>query len=224
MNITLIVFLAILFASVGLAIVSRRGLVRSNLQDVMVANRTMGGFLVFFITAGEVYGIGTMIGLPGAIYSKGASEALWFLGYILLGYPVGYFITPLIWRIGKIASASTLSDLVTWRFNSATLGLILSILSVLLMLPFTMMQFAGMGIIVQYLGINLDKTTAVILAAAIGFIYLVVAGIRAPAWVSILKDTLMLAAIVIGGVIAVKMYRAGCRNCLRLPHGNSQVT
>ena len=103
----LFTFLILILVSVGLAILSRRGLLATDIHQILVASRKFGGFLLFFVTVGEIYGIGTMIGVPGAVYSKGSSYVIWFLGYILLAYPVGYFMNPRIWRIGKIGNTST---------------------------------------------------------------------------------------------------------------------
>ena len=43
-----------------------------------------------------------MIGFPSGIYANGASYGIWFLGYILLAYSLGYFLAPLVWRAAKI--------------------------------------------------------------------------------------------------------------------------
>ena len=105
---TALVFVALMAFSVVLAFMAKRGVIADSMDDVMVAGRSFGAFMVFFVTVGETYGIGTMIGVPGAIYSKGVSYSLWFLGYILLGFVVGYFMNPAIWRMGKISGAMTM--------------------------------------------------------------------------------------------------------------------
>lgn len=200
--ISLIVFSIIMLFSVFLAILSRRGIVSNNMNDIMVANRSFGSFLIFFVSVGEIYSIGTMIGVPGSIFSKGSSYAIWFLGYILLGYPVGYFLNPALWRAGKAANAVTTADLFGWRFNSKGLEVIVALVGVFFLLPWGQLQFAGLGVIFKYLGTNISFSAGVILAAIIAFLYILIAGIKAPAWVSIMKDILMIFAILIGGIVA----------------------
>jgi SSS family solute:Na+ symporter len=85
----LFTFVILILLSVGLALLSRRGIIASDINQILVGSRKFGAFLFFFVTVGEIYGIGTMIGVPGAVYSRGSSYVLWFLGYILLAYPVG---------------------------------------------------------------------------------------------------------------------------------------
>ncbi len=199
----LFTFLILILVSVGLAILSRRGLLATDIHQILVASRKFGGFLLFFVTVGEIYGIGTMIGVPGAVYSKGSSYILWFLGYILLAYPVGYFLNPRIWRIGKIGNTSTASDFFEWRFESKWLGFLVACFSLLFLLPWAQIQFAGLSIIVRYLGVQINPIAAVIIASIVAFTYVGLSGIKGSAYVAILKDILMVVAIAIGGITAV---------------------
>src|SRR5258708_29931348 len=89
---TTAVFLGFIALSLYLAIRSRTGKGAQSVHDFFVASRQFGAFLVFFLAAGEIYSIGTMVGFPGGIYAKGPTYGVWFLGYILLAYPLGYFL------------------------------------------------------------------------------------------------------------------------------------
>ena len=59
-----------------------------------------------------------MVGFPGGIYAKGPTYGVWFLGYILLAYPIGYFVGPKIWEAGKRHNAITLPDLFKGHYRS----------------------------------------------------------------------------------------------------------
>ena len=61
---TALVFIALMAFSVVLAFMAKRGVIANSMDDVMVAGRSFGAFMVFFVTVGETYGIGTMIGVP----------------------------------------------------------------------------------------------------------------------------------------------------------------
>src|ERR671938_1899601 len=106
-----VVFGAIIIISLIVAFLASRGRDVLQIEEYLVGGRSFSGFLLFFLAVGEIYSIGTMVGLPGGIYAEGASYGIWFLGYILLAYPIGYFLAPLIWRAGKKYNAMTLSDL-----------------------------------------------------------------------------------------------------------------
>ena len=199
----LFTFLILILLSVGLALLSRRGIIASDINQILVASRKFGAFLFFFVTVGEIYGIGTMIGVPGAVYSHGSSYIIWFIGYILLAYPVGYFLNPRVWRVGKVGDASTTGDFFEWRFASKWLGFLVAFLSIMFLLPWAQMQFAGLSIIIRYLGVPINTIAAVIIASFIAFTYVGLSGIKGSAYVAILKDFLMIAAILVGGITAV---------------------
>lgn len=104
---TLATFALIMAVALGLGIASRRGVKKVDMEDYLVAGRSFGAILLFVLAVGEVYSIGTMVGFPGGIYARGASYGIWFMGYILLAYPIGYFLLPLMWRAGKRYGATT---------------------------------------------------------------------------------------------------------------------
>jgi SSS family solute:Na+ symporter len=212
---SLFVFLSLILLSVVLAILAKRGVIANSISDILVASRGFSAFLLFFVTVGEIYGIGTLIGVPGAVYSKGSSYLIWFIGYILLAYPVGYMLNPRIWRIGKMSGSVTIGDFFGWRFESKWLAFMIAVFSIIFLLPWAQMQFAGLSIIIRYLGVEINNSLAVIVASVIAFTYVGLSGIRGSAYVAILKDILMVLAIIIGGIVAVVHMPGGLEGIYR---------
>lgn len=197
------IFALILIASLVIAILSKRGAVSSDMGDVMTAGGSFGAFLVFFISVGEIYSIGTMIGTPGSIYANGATYGLWFICYILLAYCVGYFMNPAIWRMGQLSGATSIGDVIGWRYNSKALQVIVAIVAIIFLTPWIQNQFSGMAILFEYLNIGVSFIAAVVIATVLAFVYIAVAGIRAPAWVSVMKDILLVCSIIVVGIAAI---------------------
>ena len=196
------VFLALILLSLVTAFAAMRGHNMHDLKEYLVASRQFGGFLLFFLGVGEIYSIGTMIGFPGGIYAKGPTYGVWFLGYILLAYPVGYFLNPLIWRAGQIYNAMTLPDLFKGHFGSRALELTVTITAILFMVPWGQLQFTGLIVALHGLGWNLNPLALSLIAAVLAFAYIAASGIRAPAMVSIIKDVLLVLALVATGIAA----------------------
>ena len=196
------VFIAIILFSLIVAFSAMRGHNTSDLKEYLVASRQFGGPLLFFLAVGEIYSIGTMIGFPGGIYAKGPTYGIWFLGYILLGYPLGYFLNPLIWRAGQLYNALTLPDLFKGHFNSRALELTVTITAIIFMIPWGQLQFTGLIVALHGLGWNLNPLALSLIAAVLAFAYIAASGIRAPAMVSIIKDLLLVLALVVTGVAA----------------------
>jgi solute:Na+ symporter, SSS family len=194
------VFLGFILLSLWLAIRAGKGRGSQSVHDFFVASRQFGAWLVFFLAAGEIYSIGTMVGFPGGIYAKGPTYGVWFLGYILLAYPIGYFVGPKIWEAGKRHNAITLPDLFKGHFGSRALEVIVAITALIFLLPWGQLQFTGLVAALKGLGWNLDPVVLIMISALLAFTYIAIAGVRASAYIAILKDLLMVAAIVITGV------------------------
>jgi solute:Na+ symporter, SSS family len=199
------VFSLLIAFSLYLAIRSRRGHGKQSVHDFFVASRQFGVALVFFLTAGEIYSIGTMVGFPGGIYAKGPTYGIWFLGYILLAYPIGYFIGPRIWEAGKEHNAITQADLFKGHYRSRALELIVAGSSILFLIPWGELQFTGLAAALKGLGWQVQPVWLIVVCAALAFTYIAISGVRASAWIAVLKDILMLVAIVVTGVAAAWM-------------------
>ncbi|HYE67678.1 MAG TPA: sodium:solute symporter family protein [Anaerovoracaceae bacterium] len=198
----LFVFSAILILSLVIAVMSKKGAIGSSMDDVMTASGSFGAFLIFFVSVGEIYSIGTMIGAPGAIFANGATYGTWFICYILLAYVIGYFLNPAIWRMGQLAKAVSIGDVIGWRYNSKGMQVLVALVGIGFLTPWIQNQYAGMAILFEYLNIGVSFVAAVVISSVLAFAYIAIAGIRAPAWVSVLKDILLIAAIVVVGVAA----------------------
>ncbi|MGI4983039.1 MAG: sodium:solute symporter family protein [Janthinobacterium lividum] len=194
------VFIAFIALSLYLALRARQGSGNQSVHDFFVASRQFGMALVFFLSAGEIYSIGTMVGFPGGIYAKGPTYGVWFLGYILLAYPLGYFIGPKIWEAGRRYNAITLPDLFKGYFSVPYLERIVAVTAILFLLPWGQLQFTGLVAALKGLGWDLNPMVLIVIAGAIAFVYIAIAGVRASAYIAVLKDILMVAAIVVTGV------------------------
>ena len=180
-----IVFLGFIVYSLYLAIRSRRGGgEQQSVHDFFVASRQFGAWLVFFLAAGEVYSIGTMVGFPGGIYAKGPTYGVWFLGYILLAYPLGYFLGPKIWEAGARYNAITLPDLFKGHYQSRTLELIVAATAILFLLPWGQLQFTGLVAALKGLGWNFTPLHLILISAALAFTYIAISGVRAMSYIA----------------------------------------
>jgi SSS family solute:Na+ symporter len=156
-----VVFLGLILFSLYLAIRSKKGHGAQSVHDFFVASRQFGAYLVFFLAAGEIYSIGTMVGFPGGIYAKGPTYGVWFLGYILLAYPIGYFIGPKIWEAGKRYNAITLPDLFKGYFGNRALEVIVGGSAILFLLPWGELQFTGLVAAFKGLGSESDRAAGI---------------------------------------------------------------
>ncbi len=197
-------FALILLLAVGLACSAARGTAHQKPEDFFVASGRFGAVLFFFLSVGETYSIGTILGVPAGVYAHGTGFLAWFLGYILLAFPVGYFLNPCIWRAGRRTGAVTLPDMFRRHFDSRTLELMVALSSIAFLLPLGVMQFVGLETVLAALGLGqVQPLLSLGVAGALVLVMVAITGIRGPARVAVLKDALMLLAVLAAGLAAL---------------------
>ncbi len=201
-----IVFAILIAASLALAFLAKKGHHSTDVREFFVASRQFGGFLVFFLSVGEIYSIATIIGFSGIVFAKGVF-GIWYLGYFMLASAVAYFVNPLIWRAGKLYDAVTIADLFKGHFKNhagaRVLELTVTISAITFLIPWGQLQFGGLLVALGGLGWHINPAILVVIAGALAFSYVAISGIRAPAYVAILKDALLIMAVVITGGAAM---------------------
>jgi SSS family solute:Na+ symporter len=189
-----IVFIALIALSLLVALLSGRGGAHQKPEDFFVASGRFGSVLFFFLAVGETYSIATILGVPAGVFAHGTGFLAWFLGYILLAFPVGYFLYPCIWRAGRRTGAVTLPDVFRRHFDSRPLELAVALNAIVFLVPLGVMQFVGLDTVLAALEWPVPPLLLTGLAAALALGYVVISGIRAPAFVAVLKDLLMMLA------------------------------
>ncbi|EPF73593.1 sodium:solute symporter family protein [Acinetobacter rudis] len=195
-----VVFFGIILFSLFLAIRSKQQKKDDSARDFVIASNQFGAKLIFFLIAGEVYTISTIMGFPGGIYANGPTYGIWFLGYILLAYPIGYIIGPKIWQAGQRYQAMTMPDVFRGYFKSRTLEVLVALITIIFLIPVGQIQFTGLVVILQSLGWSFDPVVLILISAGLAFAYISISGIRGSAYISVLKDIIMLLAIVLAGL------------------------
>ncbi|NVN32257.1 sodium:solute symporter, partial [Endobacter medicaginis] len=180
-----------------------RGGAHQKPEDFFVASGRFGSLLFFVLAVGETYSIATILGVPSGVYAHGTGFLAWFLGYILLAFPVGYFLYPAIWRAGRRHGAVTLPDLFGRHFRSRALERIVALNCIAFLLPLGVLQFVGLGTVLAALHLTVPPLALLGIAGALVFAMVAVSGIRGPAQVAVLKDALMLLAVVATGGAAI---------------------
>jgi solute:Na+ symporter, SSS family len=193
---TTIFFIVAIGAGVGfLAGVHRK----MDLEQWTVGGRGFGPVLMYLLMAGEVYTTFSFLGASGWAYSRGG-PTLYIMAYVTLGYVVSFFILPPLWELGRKHGLQTQSDYFKLRYESKYLAALVSLVGVVFLLPYFQLQVTGLGIIVSVASFDgIGRTPAMVISVVVIAAFVFASGVRAVAWVSILKDALMLlGAIAIG--------------------------
>jgi SSS family solute:Na+ symporter len=198
MSVALVVILAVILVSALVGIYAGRNL-KMNLENWTVGGRRFGIILIWLLMAGEIYTTFTFLGASGWAYSKGA-PAFYILVYGALAYTLSFFILPVIWKIGKRYGLHTQPDFFIKIYNSRGLGVLVALIGVFSIIPYLQLQLAGLGFIVNVASNGaISSNAAIVIAFVLTCAFVYTSGIKGAAWVAIIKDVLMIAAVCIVG-------------------------
>ncbi|MGB6486029.1 MAG: sodium:solute symporter family protein [Steroidobacteraceae bacterium] len=181
---------------IGFLAGSRR---RMDLEQWTVGGRGFGTVLVFLLMAGEVYTTFAFLGLSGWAYSRGG-PALYGLAYLSLAYVASFFFLPQLWELGRKHGIQTQPDFFNTLYRNPYLAGFVCVVGILAFIPYIQLQLAGIGIIVSVASFgHIGRIAAMSVGTILLVAFVSTNGVRAVAWVSVVKDFLMLiAAIAIG--------------------------
>ena len=211
MNPALIIIFAVIVVSAFVGIYAGRN-IKMNLENWTVGGRRFGIIIIWLLMAGEIYTTFTFLGASGWAYSRGA-PAYYILIYGALAYTLSFFILPVIWKIGKRHNLHTQPDFFIKIYDSRSLGVLVALIGVFSIIPYLQLQLQGLGFIVEVASNGAIRSHAAILVAFVltcTFVY--TSGIKGAAWVAVIKDILMLAAVFIVGLGVPAIYFGGFKN------------
>ncbi len=199
MNVALLIIFAFLAFAIYLGIRARRGK-DMNLEEWSVGGRGFGTLFIFLLLAGEIYTTFTFLGASGWAYGRGG-PAFYILSYGALAYVMSYWLLPAIWRYAKDNRLHSQSDFFVSKYRSPGLGVLISLVAVVAMVPYLAVQFQGLGIIVSEASYgSISSTVAVFIGVAAVTVYVIISGIHGSAWTSVVKDIMVLAVVLFLGL------------------------
>jgi solute:Na+ symporter, SSS family len=208
LNVALLFIAAAALLALGVGFLARRGK-DMDLEQWTVGGRGFGALFVFLLMAGEIYTTFTFLGGSGFAYGKGA-PAYYILCYGTLAYVISYFMLPPIWRYAKENGLYSQSDFFVRKYASSTLGVVVSLVGIVALVPYLVLQLKGLGIIVEIAGYGaISSTLAIWIGTAIVAAYVMVSGVHGSAWTSVAKDAMILVIVVFLGLYLPYRYYGG---------------
>ena len=194
---TMIIAIVAIGSVVGFLAGSRE---RMDLEQWAVGGRGFGIVLVFLLMAGEIYTTFAFLGVSGWAYSRGG-PVLYVLAYLSLAYTASFFILPQLWEEGRKHRMQTQPDFFNTRYRNRYLAGFVCVVGILAFIPYLQLQLDGVGIIVSVASFgHIGRVPAMTVATALVIAFVFANGVRAVAWVSVVKDFLMIVAAIAIGV------------------------
>ncbi|MFF2853528.1 sodium:solute symporter [Peribacillus sp. NPDC058002] len=206
MNISLLIILVFLIFSIYIGIRAKKGK-EMNLDQWAVGGRGFGTIIVFLLLAGENFTTYTFLGGSGGAYGLGGPMIYVFSS---LCYIVMYWFFPPIWKYAKKNNILTQSDFFVSKYNSTKLGVLTAVVGIISLIPYLVLQFKGLGIIVSEASYGMISPAVAIWIGAVSVsIYVTVSGIHGAAWTAVVKDILMLVVILVMSIYLPYHYYGG---------------
>jgi SSS family solute:Na+ symporter len=208
MNGALVGIAAAALLALALGFLARRGR-KMALPQWTVAGRSFGAPLVFLLMAGEIYTAFTFLGGSGFAYGRGG-PVYYILCYGTLAFVMSYFMLPPIWRYARDRELYSQADFFAAKYDSPWLGALVSVVGIAALIPYLVLQFKGLGIIVEAAGYGaMGATAAIWIGAAVATAYVMMSGVRGSAFTAVAKDVMILAVMVFLGIYFPLHYYGG---------------
>ncbi len=175
-----------------------------HLDEWGLGGRKFGSWITWFLLGGDLYTAYTFVAVPGLVFAVGA-VGFFAVPYTILIFPLAFIVAPRLWSVAHKHGYVTPADFVRGRHGSPSLALLIAITGIVATMPYIALQLVGIGAVLRVMGI--EGEWPLILAFVILAAYTYQSGLRAPALIAFVKDTLIY-IVVITAVIYIP-YKLG---------------
>jgi len=177
----------------------------SPLEEWGLGGRQFGTWITWFLIGGDIYTAYTMIAVPALVYATGAF-GFFALPYTILVYPFVFAVMPIFWKVAKKNNYMTAADVVYGRYAYRPLELAVALTGVIATMPYIALQLIGIETVFHTLGIT--GKLPLIAAFLILALNTYSSGLRAPALIAVVKDT-MIYIVVIAAILLIPFKLGG---------------
>src|SRR3954470_5032820 len=199
-----IVIFVVLFALVSaigfVAARWRRPTDLNHLDEWGLGGRNFGGWITWFLVGGDLYTAYTFVAVPALLFASGAA-GFFAVPYTVIIYPLVFLVLLRMWSVSHRHGFVAPADFVRARFQSPTLALVIAITGIVATMPYIALPLVGIEAVLKTMVWTGDSMLArhapIIIAFAILAAYTYQSGLRAPALIAFVKDTLIYIVILV---------------------------
>jgi len=178
----------------------RRPETLAHLDEWGLGGRSFGTWITWFLIGGDLYTAYTFVAVPALLFGAGAT-GFFAVPYTVIIYPMAFLVLVRLWSVSHRHGFVTPADFVRTRFGSPTLALLIAITGIVATMPYIALQLVGIEAVLKTMGVTGSNIWArnlpIIIAFAILAAYTYQSGLRAPALIAFVKDTLIYIVILV---------------------------
>jgi SSS family solute:Na+ symporter len=179
----------------------RRSADRRHLHEWGLGGRSFGGWVTWFLLGGDLYTAYTFVAVPAAIFAGGAL-GFFAVPYTILVWPMVFIFLPRLWSVSRKHGYVTPADFVKGRHDSRALSLAVAVTGIVATMPYIGLQLVGIQACLDVIGIGSNGSTfqkdlPLFIAFIVLAAYTYTSGLRAPALIAFVKDTLIYITVIV---------------------------
>jgi SSS family solute:Na+ symporter len=206
LELAIVVALFLLVSGLGFAAARwRKAQTLEHLDEWGLGGRKFGGWITWFLLGGDIYTAYTFVAVPALVFGLGAI-GFFAVPYTIIVYPMVLLAAIRMWSVAHRHGFVTPADFVRGRHGSSTLALAIALTGIVATMPYIALQLVGIEAVVKTIGVSGDLP--IIIAFAVLAAYTYSSGLRAPALIAFVKDTLIY-IVVITAVIVIPINLGG---------------
>ena len=173
-----------------------------SLDEWGLGGRSFGTWVTWFLLGGDLYTAYTFIAVPAAMFALGSVNGFFAVPYTIVLYPIIFIFMSRLWSVSHRHGFVTTSDFVGGRYGSRGLSLVIAITGILATMPYIALQLVGIQAVLEVTGLGgsgnvIAQDLPLFIAFAVLAAYTYSSGLRAPAIIAFVKDTLIYLVIIV---------------------------
>jgi SSS family solute:Na+ symporter len=169
-----------------------------HLDEWGLGGRNFGAWITWFLLGGDLYTAYTFVAVPALVFGAGAI-GFFAVPYTIVVYPIVFLVLIRLWSVSHVHGFVTPADFVRARHGSSTLALLVAITGIVATMPYIALQLVGIEAVLKAMGVT--GHLPIIVAFAILAAYTYNSGLRAPALIAFVKDTLIYLVIIVAVIV-----------------------
>ncbi|MFC9786634.1 monocarboxylate uptake permease MctP [Rhodococcus sp. NPDC127528] len=180
----------------------RRASSLQSLDEWGLGGRSFGTWVTWFLIGGDIYTAYTFIAVPAAMFALGSVSGFFAVPYTIILYPIIFVFMSRLWSVSHRHGYVTTADFVGGRYGSRWLSLAMALTGILATMPYIALQLVGIQAVLEVIGLGgsenvIARDLPLLIAFAVLAAYTYSSGLRAPAIIAFVKDTLIYLVIIV---------------------------
>ncbi|HST99899.1 MAG TPA: sodium:solute symporter, partial [Geodermatophilus sp.] len=169
-----------------------------HLDEWGLGGRNFGTWVTWFLLGGDLYTAYTFVAVPALVFGAGAA-GFFAVPYTVVVYPLVFLVVIRLWSVSHVRGFVTPADFVRSRFDSPTMALLVAITGIVATMPYIALQLVGIEAVLKAMGV--EGELPLVVAFIILALYTYNSGLRAPALIAFVKDSLIYLVIIVAVIV-----------------------